>query len=151
MLNKAFNLCTPVTNSTGVTAIETWLNNAYSYSAMLNYPYETSFLKPLPPWPANVTCQQMSSVNTSSNDYNLFDAIRAGSEVYYNYKKTLTCNEVYGDTSSDSDMSGWNILACEDMAMPMESNGVTDMFPKIDWNEQAYTSFCNATYGVTPG
>ena len=25
-------------------------------------------------------------------------------------------------------MSGWNVLACEDMVMPMTSNGVTDMF-----------------------
>ena len=25
-------------------------------------------------------------------------------------------------------MSGWNILACGDMVMPMESNGVDDMF-----------------------
>lgn len=25
-------------------------------------------------------------------------------------------------------MSGWNILACADMVLPMVSNGVTDMF-----------------------
>jgi len=78
-----------------------------------------------------------------SEDFKLFDAIRASAEVYYNYKKTLPCNQIYGDTSSDHDMSGWNILACGDMVMPMVANGVTDMFPLQLWDEVGYNAFCD--------
>jgi hypothetical protein len=53
MLNKAFNLCTPITNSTGVVLLGNWMDNAYTYMAMTNYPYETDFLQKLPAWPAN--------------------------------------------------------------------------------------------------
>lgn len=47
-------------------------------------------------------------------------------------------------------MSGWNILACGDMVMPMSSNGVTDMFRPIPWSSTAYNAWCNVTYGIQP-
>lgn len=54
--------------------------------------------------------------------------MRRAAEIYFNYEHLETCNEIYGDNSADSDMSGWNILACADMVMPMGSNGVDDMY-----------------------
>ena len=36
-------------------------------------------------------------------------------------------------------MSGWNILACNSMAMPMETDGVHDIFVKRPWNESSYS------------
>lgn len=47
-------------------------------------------------------------------------------------------------------MSGWNILACNSMAMPMESNGVNDMFSARPWNYTSYTESCQKMYGQTP-
>jgi hypothetical protein len=31
--------------------------NGYSYMAMTNYPYSSSFLNPMPAWPVNVSCE----------------------------------------------------------------------------------------------
>ncbi len=47
-------------------------------------------------------------------------------------------------------MSGWEILACGDQAMPMSTDGVKDMFypSKFDYDE--YSSFCNQSYGIMP-
>ena len=47
-------------------------------------------------------------------------------------------------------MSGWNILACGDQAMPMDMDGVKDMFypEKFDYNE--YSKWCKETYGIEP-
>ena len=36
-------------------------------------------------------------------------------------------------------MSGWNILACGDQAMPMSTDGVRDMFYKEDFDYDAYS------------
>ena len=47
-------------------------------------------------------------------------------------------------------MSGWNILACGDQAMPMNMDGVHDMFYKESFDYEAYTKWCNETYGITP-
>jgi lysosomal Pro-X carboxypeptidase len=47
-------------------------------------------------------------------------------------------------------MSGWNILACADQAMPMNTNGVKDMFWPADFDYDAYTSFCYDEFGIKP-
>jgi lysosomal Pro-X carboxypeptidase len=76
-------------------------------------------------------------------DEEIFDYVRKGIEVYYNYEQTQKCNEVQGpDQSADADMSGWNILACADMVMPMGSDGVNDMFNPQPWDYEAYTKMC---------
>jgi len=86
--------------------------------AMTNYPYETHFLKHLPGWPANTSCLQMDNVTEKSADHDLFYAVREAAEVFFNFDKTEKCNNIF-DSGSDEDMSGWNVLACGDMAMPM--------------------------------
>jgi lysosomal Pro-X carboxypeptidase len=63
--------------------------------AMLNYPYETNFLKPLPAWPANSSCEAFDGVQIKSSDMELFTATRKAAEYYYNYAHTETCNEIY--------------------------------------------------------
>lgn len=64
--------------------------------------------------------------NTSS-DKDLFNAITKAVQYYYSFNESK-CNEIYDDQTSDEDMSGWNILACGDQAMPMTMDGVKDMF-----------------------
>jgi len=45
-------------------------------------------------------------------------------------------------------MSGWNVLACADQAMPMDTNGVSDMFWKSSFSYEDYSNYCKDTYGV---
>lgn len=40
--------------------------------------------------------------------------------------------------------------ACTEMAMPMCTDGVQDMFEAEDWNFQAFSDECNAMFGVRP-
>jgi hypothetical protein len=40
-------------------------------------------------------------------------------------------------------MSGWNILACGDQAMPMDMDGQKDMFYPAKFNYDEYTAYCN--------
>lgn len=125
------------------------MDAAYSYMAMLNYPYPTNFLKNLPAWPANESCAPLSAVNINSTDKDLFTAIRQSIETYYSYN-TSQCNDIFTDSSSDQDMSGWDILACADEAMPMSRDGVRDMFWKEDFDYDGYSSYCDIVYGIRP-
>lgn len=47
-------------------------------------------------------------------------------------------------------MSGWNILACSDEAMPMDMSGTKDMFYNAPFDYGYYNTFCNSTYGIVP-
>ena len=53
-----------------------YINVAYSYLAMINYPYPTAFLKNVTAWPANSSCIPIDSVTNKSSDKELFNAIR---------------------------------------------------------------------------
>jgi len=45
-----------------------YINVAYSYMAMINYPYPTAFLKNVTAWPANSSCIPIDSVTNKSSD-----------------------------------------------------------------------------------
>lgn len=53
-----------------------YIDNAYAYMAMLNYPYPTSFLKNLTAWPANSSCTPFNTITPKSSDKELFNAVR---------------------------------------------------------------------------
>lgn len=130
------NTCEPITNSTGLTQLRTYMDTAYSYMAMTNYPQASSFLRSMPAWPANASCIPMEAVNSNSTVFELFSAIKLSTDTFYNYDQSANCSDISqgDDGASDNDMSGWNILACSDMVLPMASNGKTDMFYNQPWN-----------------
>jgi hypothetical protein len=47
-------------------------------------------------------------------------------------------------------MSGWDILACGDQAMPMSTDGTKDMFYPSQFNYTEYSNYCNQTYAIQP-
>lgn len=117
-----------------------YIDTAYSYLAMINYPYPTNFLKNVTAWPANSSCIPLDKVTPQSSDSQLFSALKESIEYYYSFNKT-ECNDIYDSGSaSDDDMSGWDILACGDQAMPMKTDGVKDMFIDSDFDYDAYSN-----------
>ena len=139
-LGKWFNTCKPIKIYSDLPLLMDYIDTAYSYLAMINYPYPTSFLKNVTAWPANSSCIPLDKVTPSSSDSQLFSALRQSIEYYYSFNKTA-CNDIYDDGSaSDEDMSGWDILACGDQAMPMKTDGVKDMFYASDFDYDAYSS-----------
>jgi len=114
------------------------MDTAYSYMAMTNYPQAGDFLKSMPAWPANASCIPLEVVNSNSTVYELFSAIKASTDVFYNYANNTSCSDLSqgDDGASDNDMSGWDILACADMVLPMKSNGITDMFYNLPCNKR---------------
>lgn len=144
LISKQFNLCKNLSAPSQLYDLEDWLTTGYTYMAMTDYPYETNFLKHMPAWPCNQSCQKLASAlkkdPSTLSDSELFEMIQESIKIYYDYDNKTTCNDIYdSSSSSNDDMSGWNILACNSMAMPMESDGVHDMFSLRKFNYTAYS------------
>ena len=69
--------------------------------AMTNYPYPTSFLKKLPAWPANSSCNEVKDVRTYDEDIPLFTGVRKAAMYYYNYKDLEKCNDIFNSDDFD--------------------------------------------------
>jgi lysosomal Pro-X carboxypeptidase len=54
---ESFKTCNPVETAENVTALTDLIRNGFTYMAMTNYPYASSFLEPMPGYPVNVSCK----------------------------------------------------------------------------------------------
>eukprot|EP00257_Ricinus_communis_P027734 XP_025015148.1 lysosomal Pro-X carboxypeptidase [Ricinus communis] len=112
-LSRTFHMCSDL-NSTDELA--DWLESAYSYLAMVDYPYPAEFMMPLPGHPIREVTFYFSTSKLSHIVY--------------------PCLHIL-------DFRNWcsgigMVLACTEMVMPMASSKYESMFPTYDFN---YTSF----------
>lgn len=62
------------------------------------------------------------------------------------YSKTYK----YTKISVQLTVFGYFIKSCNEMVMPMCSDGINDMFEAIPWNYTAYTENCLKQFGLRP-
>ncbi|MQL74784.1 hypothetical protein Taro_007153 [Colocasia esculenta] len=140
-LSRTFHLCRKLNNTQ---ELSDWLSSAYSYLAMVDYPYPSEFLMPLPGYPIKEVCRNIES----SHDGNgLLDRIYDGVNIYYNYSGTVDCFDLDDDPHG---MDGWGWQACTEMVMPMSSSQYNSMFPPYEFNYSSYKDQCIQDYGVKP-
>ncbi|GFY86676.1 serine carboxypeptidase S28 family protein [Actinidia rufa] len=89
-----------------------WLESAYSYLAMVNYPYPANFMMPLPGDPIKEVCRK---IDNCPNGTSILDRLFAGVSVYYNYTGEFDCFQLDDDPHG---LDGWNWQACTEMVMP---------------------------------
>nr|GMC64039.1 lysosomal Pro-X carboxypeptidase [Ipomoea batatas] len=141
LLSKVFHLCGELKNSYD---LSDWLESAYSYLAMADYPYPADFLMPLPGNPIKEVCRRIDSLPDGTN---ILQRIFEGVSVYYNYTGTVDCFDLDDDPHG---MSGWDWQACTEMVMPVSSNSKTSMFPAFDYEYSADEEYCYNSYHVIP-
>jgi len=61
-VSELFHTCMPVANVTDMDNLIAHLENGYLYMAMTDYPYESSFLQPMPAWPVTAACEAFKDV-----------------------------------------------------------------------------------------
>ncbi|MFS7973622.1 putative lysosomal Pro-Xaa carboxypeptidase [Helianthus anomalus] len=140
-LAKTFHLCGKLRSSDD---LYNWLESAYSYLAMVDYPYPAESEMPLPAHPIKEVCK---AIDDSADGTNVLDRIFKGVSVYYNYTGKADCFEVDEDLDG---MDGWDWQACTEMVMPMSSDKNSSMFPEWAFNYTSYAEECLNEFGVTP-
>ncbi|XVF15373.1 hypothetical protein REPUB_Repub09cG0146700 [Reevesia pubescens] len=139
-LSKTFRLCRELKS---VQDLSDWLYSAYSSLAMVNYPYPSNFLMPLPGHPIREVCRK---IDGSPDDSSILERVFNGVSIYYNYTGDVDCFQLDDDPHG---MDGWNWQACTEMIMPM-SCANTSMYPPYDWDYSARQEECRRNFQVTP-
>jgi len=58
-LSSVFHLCPAIHSVADYKHLFAWLRNVFTVLAMMDYPYASQFLAPLPANPVNVSCVQL--------------------------------------------------------------------------------------------
>ncbi|KAL3840694.1 hypothetical protein ACJIZ3_025285 [Penstemon smallii] len=143
-LSRNFRACKEVSS---IYSARDWLWEAFVYTAMVNYPTEANFLKPLPAYPVKEMCRIIDASSSSPGATKLKRVFEAAG-LYYNYSKTEKCFKLE-DEPDDHGLHGWNWQACTEMVMPMIVSNES-MFPPSPFNYKEYSDDCKKNYGVRP-
>lgn len=142
---KAFDLCNKITHSDNITDLLESSKGSISSMSMVNYPYETSFMNPMPPWPVKFTCESILNNITKTDDdmTKYIDVISMAAQVNYNYSgKHQGCFNITHEEPSGIPHSGWTVQLCNELPMPQSENGVTDMFLPNYYNKDQIIKEC---------
>ena len=144
-INTNFQLCdsSKLTSRDNVTLIKAYLTDLWTNLAMMDYPYPTSFLAPLPANPVNEACKPLS--RPFKDEEELLTNVFQAASVYFNYTGSAKCLNIAEEDDIGADM--WGYQACTEMVMPFCYDGTNDMFEKSDWDLEAYTRQCQETWG----
>ncbi|XP_055322628.1 lysosomal Pro-X carboxypeptidase [Sitodiplosis mosellana] len=144
-LKAKFKICDSY-SFTKLKAFEDYLNDVYGALAMVNYPYSTSFLAPLPPNPVTEYCARINGVY---NDDQILDNLHNALQIYTNYTGQTKCLNI--ESAFDASMSGWEFQACTEMVMPMcTKESKKSIFPPSEWDFKKYSDDCFAKWKVLP-
>lgn len=148
-INDHFKLCNDslIQDEGNVSSLISWIIDAWGSLAMINYPYATNFLEPVPAWPVKEACKRIMEAGDIDDDDRLLLGINGGLNVFHNNSGQRQCFSFAQHSSGGLGDDGWNFQACTEMTMPMCSNG-TDMFEVQTWNFSAFAESCHAQFGV---
>ncbi|XP_071449372.1 lysosomal Pro-X carboxypeptidase [Hetaerina americana] len=154
-LSSNWSLCSPLQNSQNVSALKDWIAGMITNVAMLDYPYPTNFILPLPGNPVMEMCNKIvtgdiKNKTTADQDRALLLNIFSGLQVAFNHTGTSKCLNVSVQSSDQLGDEGWDFQSCTEMVMPMCSDGDEDMFEPKKWNLKEENARCQATWGTEP-
>ncbi|XP_037298653.1 lysosomal Pro-X carboxypeptidase-like [Manduca sexta] len=145
-LRQSWNLCGPTNSPIDVEFLVQFLKSMYVRTAMVNYPYASDYVMPLPAEPVEIICQYL---NESLTDKKLLEAIGKVILVFVNNQKECL-NYTEGASYRFEHIIGWSFQACTEIITPMCATGVTDMFEPSPWSFAEHVELCHNMYDVYP-
>lgn len=133
--------------------IAEWLRNTFVIMAMMDYPYETEFMWPLPQWPVDEACKKALDENLTP-----FQGLMQAITVAYNMTEQ-DCYDAQKDYIHCADPTGcglglssiaWDYQACTEIYLPGQNSNYMDMFVKSSWNSTIREEYCLKKFNVVP-
>jgi len=150
-LSKEFRLCKQIKKVEAV-QLKSYLNEVWTNVAMMDYPYPTEFLMPLPGNPVKAVCKAIIGSDGGSalkgSPKATLRKVFAGLSVYFNHTGESKCLDYKNTDEIGADM--WDYQACTEMVMPFCFDGVKDMFEASAWNYTQFARDCHKKWNTMP-
>ncbi|CAL0326723.1 unnamed protein product [Lupinus luteus] len=145
LLQKSFRTCE---SDSDPGSLEGWLQTAWIYAAMTDYPTPSNFLNPMPAYPVREMCKAIDNSSRGNNN-NTLEKLYDAANIYYNFTGTVKCFDL-NDDSDPHGLQEWQWQACTEMIMPLGGNNEESIFPESKWSYDDRSSYCQYAYNVTP-
>ncbi|KAL6058240.1 Dipeptidyl peptidase 2 [Balamuthia mandrillaris] len=154
-LSKEFSLCKPLRDQHDVEHLILWAENGYGTLAMMDYPYPTNFLAPLPAWPVKAACNTLLRYQDQP-----LKALALSAGLFFNgTTSSVPCFDIYEEFVECADQTGcgtgpaglsWDYQVCTEVIYLPSTNNVTDMFVPRQWTLEKQSQYCQKKWGVEP-
>jgi pimeloyl-ACP methyl ester carboxylesterase len=142
MLSNEFQTCKPILQPIDVDRLILYVNGALSTMAMVDYPFPSTFVTPMPANPVSYACNNLTShLGNKSSDRLLVNGLNQVINVFVNYTNQLKCHNVSEELLSSTSPSVRRIpssitaAATPSVTIPPHSLGDINR----PWNYQACT------------
>ena len=148
----------PAPSREAVASAMEWLQSAFDYLAMGNFPYPSGYILngdgTLPAYPFRVACEgDVADPNLERRGGDaLVAALVSAAATFYNHSGDAPCFDYDAGVNPDTDEDGklWDWQFCTEMHMPTSRDGVEDMFWPQPWNATEAAEGCAERWGVRP-
>lgn len=149
-LSSVFRLCPSLRSEADYRHLLGWLRNAFTVLAMMDYPYPTDFLAPLPANPVNAACLKFkSSPDVVTAMSHIADMVYGDGGCHSMYTEFVECADPTGCGTGLASLA-WDYQVCTEFVMPAGTNNVTDMFPILPFTLQQRDDYCQRVWQVKP-
>lgn len=154
-VKSIWGLCDTPTKPEDIETLIGIISDSLGTMAMVNYPYATNFVNPLPAWPMNASCAAINEfVPTPSAGGDIYNythvmALQRAANVFLNFTGSQTCVNISESQSAGLDDSGWDVQTCNEFPMPQGDDPSQAPFTWVNWDEAAHTEHCKK-YDLTP-
>lgn len=145
-LTNEWHLCASLNSTEDLSKLNLAVKNIFSVVPMINYPYPTEFLMPVPAHPVHEMCAHLDDKKTL--DMDLLTAIGKALSVYTNYTGATKCFNV-NNTNGNIDGNGWDFQACTEIVMPYCVDNENAIFEPESWDYEKYSNDCMQKFGVS--
>ncbi|KAK1614558.1 hypothetical protein QYE76_020075 [Lolium multiflorum] len=140
-LSKTFRACSTVP-SAGM--FVTWLEDAFKFTTLFDYPIPVKFVKSLPAYPVKQMCK---IIDGFSGGADVVQKVVAAASLYYNDTGIQDCFDIGKAGDPLGPVFQWQ--ACTEMVLPMTSSNYS-MFPPFEFSYQNKSANCLSKYKVKP-
>lgn len=121
--------------------------------AMVNYPYATNFIRPLPAWPVEQSCLNAAGVKDEelkdARDYSYQNIMRLAAMMQV-WQGGQCLNLVGSNETGALDGAGWEIQTCSELPMPQGDDPAQSAYTWTNWYEDEWTAYCMDAYEMVP-
>tara|TARA_B110000208_G_scaffold52166_1_gene68496 strand:+ start:29 stop:1555 length:1527 start_codon:yes stop_codon:yes gene_type:complete len=170
LLSSSFKTCAPLATRNDVARLLLYVQGALSTEAMVDYPFASTFVTPMPASPVNVACAAAGAPPPNASDAWLWRSLNTVQNIFLNFTAQLKCHNVSAEllrsgllSTSDrppqhhhiranaptlGDITRpWNYMACSSLILePLTSDGDGFFVPREDQIESVERA-CRKSFG----